>query len=160
MTINNSLPLTLPLNARPDIVAQFTFTTANKTVGTAAADNFALLLLPELPTGVEWVLTAANMVCSSNLATNNSNYVSLLLKNLSNSSADMFSTADSNTTKTTGGSALTANTKRTVVLSSSEAAKTATGGAVLQFSTKGTGTLANAVNNVTYTLTFTQYMNK
>jgi hypothetical protein len=91
------------------------------------------------------------------LTTHDTNYASFALKNLGQAGAgttDMLSTADANTTKITGGSALGANTKRSLTLSSTLANRDTVEGDRLKFVATGAGTLANTVTEGRLLLTF------
>jgi hypothetical protein len=91
------------------------------------------------------------------LAAHDTNYASFALKNLGQAGAgttDMLSTADANTTKITGGSALAANTKRALTLSSTLANRDTLEGDRLKFIATGAGTLANTVTEGRVLLTF------
>lgn len=91
------------------------------------------------------------------LAADDTNYASFALKNLGQAGAgttDMLSTAAGNSTKTTGGAALAANTKRSLTLSSTLANRDTVEGDRLKFVATGAGTLANTITEGRVLLTF------
>jgi carbon monoxide dehydrogenase subunit G len=82
------------------------------------------------------------------LAAHDSNYVTFSITNLGQGGAGtavMLAATDANTTKATGGTALTANAKRTLTLSSTTADLAVTEGDRLMVRFAATGTLAGAV---------------
>lgn len=91
------------------------------------------------------------------LATSNTNYITWTITNLGQAGAGtaaMLLVADSNTTKATGGSALAANTKRTLAISGTPANLPVTQGDRLLIRAAVTGTLANSVTFPVYQLIF------
>lgn len=90
------------------------------------------------------------------LATSDVNYITWTFTNLGQAGAGstvILSTADTNTTKTTGGSALAANTKRSLILSATVQDLQVIEGDRIRIRAAATGTLAN-------TVTFPVYMIK
>ena len=82
------------------------------------------------------------------LAAHDSNYITYQITNLGQAgagTAEILSSAATNTTKATGGAALAASTKRTLVISSTLADTAVTEGDVLRVRFAATGTLAGAV---------------
>lgn len=82
------------------------------------------------------------------LAASDSNYITFSITNLGQAgagTAEILSSAAANTTKTTGGTALAASTKRTLTLSSTVADLAVVEGDVLRIRFAATGTLAGAV---------------
>jgi hypothetical protein len=82
------------------------------------------------------------------LAANDTNYVTFSITNLGQAgsgTAAMLGAVDGNTTKATGGTALAANTKRTLTLSTVTADLAVTEGDRLLVRFAATGTLAGAV---------------
>lgn len=93
-------------------------------------------------------LAAAYFSSLAALATSDTNYVTFSITNLGQAGAGtaaMLAAADANTTKATGGSALAANTKRTLTLTSTTADKAVVEGDRLLVRFAATGTLAGAV---------------
>lgn len=82
------------------------------------------------------------------LAAHDSNYVTFSITNLGQAgagSAAMLAATDANTTKATGGSALSANTKRSLTLNGTAANLEVVEGDRLRIRFAATGTLAGAV---------------
>jgi hypothetical protein len=90
------------------------------------------------------------------LASNNTNYVTFTLTNKvgGTQSVVMLAATDANTTKATGGSALTAYVTRTLTLSSTTLDLAVNAGDVLLFEVTTTGTLANVVDTFSVRLQF------
>jgi hypothetical protein len=91
------------------------------------------------------------------LAANDTNFITWTIVNLGQSgagSAAMLTGGNVNTTRATGGSALAANTKRALSVSSVPADITVQQGDRIRIRAAGSGTLANAVNGAAYLLTF------
>lgn len=91
------------------------------------------------------------------LATNDSNYITFSITNLGQAGAGstaVLAATDANTTKATGGTALAANTKRTLTLSSTTASLSVTAGDRLRIRAAATGTLANTVTFPAYVVRF------
>jgi len=82
------------------------------------------------------------------LAAHDSNYITFSITNLGAAGAGtaaILGAVDGNTTKATGGSALSASTKRTLTLSTTTADLAVTEGDCLRLRATATGTLAGAV---------------
>ncbi len=82
------------------------------------------------------------------LAAHGSNYLTFTITNLGQAgsgTAEVLAAADSNTTKTTTGAAIAANTARTLVLTSTGADRAVVKGDRLRIRATATGTLANTV---------------
>lgn len=91
------------------------------------------------------------------LAQHGSNYVTFSITNLGQAgagSAAMLAATDANTTKTTTGSAISANTKRALTVSSVQADIKVQAGDRLLIRAAATGTLANTVTGPNFLLTF------
>lgn len=91
------------------------------------------------------------------LAANNTNYITFTITNLGQAGAGttvMLKAADSNTTKATGGTALGANTLRSLVLSTSPNDLQVVEGDRLLIRAAVTNTLANTVTFPTFLLLF------
>lgn len=91
------------------------------------------------------------------LAASDTNYITFSITNLGqdgSGSTAMLAATDANTTKATGGTALAANTKRTLTLNTTITNLNATIGDRLRIRAAATGTLANTVTFPVYQLTF------
>lgn len=126
----------------------------NATSGTIATtgNTDAYILAPR-----DMTLVAAYFSATAALATSDVNYITWTITNLGQAGAGtaaMLSTADSNTTKTTGGSAIAANTKRTLILSATPANLQVIEGDRLLIRAGATGTLANTVTFPNYLFIF------
>jgi len=92
------------------------------------------------------------------LAANDTNYITFSITNLGlagSGSAAMLAATDANTTKATGGTALTANAARTLTLSGTAANLVVAAGDRLRIRAAATGTLANTVTFPVYRANFT-----
>lgn len=92
------------------------------------------------------------------LATSDTNYITWSITNLGQAGAGstvMLAASDANTTKATGGTALAANTKRTLTVHGTPANLDVVAGDRLLIRAAATGTLANTVTVPVYLLTFT-----
>jgi len=86
------------------------------------------------------------------LAANDTNYITFSITNLGqdgSGSANLLSAGDENTTKATGGSAISADTKRQLVIGSSRGVEE---GDRLRIRAAVTNTLANTITNSVFTL--------
>jgi hypothetical protein len=94
-------------------------------------------------------VTGIKLNSLSGLAAHDSNYITPTVTNLGQADASgttaLLAASDANTTKATGGSALTANVPREFTLSSTAANLNVTEGDVLRCRATATGTLAGAV---------------
>ena len=93
-------------------------------------------------------LVAAVFTPLAALATSDTNYITFSITNLGQAGAGtaaMLAATDSNTTKATGGSALSASTKRALTLTSTAADLAVTEGDCLRIRAAATGTLSGAV---------------
>jgi hypothetical protein len=93
-------------------------------------------------------LVSAKLNSLSGLATDNTNYATFSITNLGQAGAGtavMLAATDANTTKTTGGSALVANTPRSLTLTSTTADLSVTEGDVLRCRATSAATLGGAV---------------
>lgn len=90
------------------------------------------------------------------LAAHDTNYVTFSITNLGSGSGStaMLAATDANTTKSTGGTALTANAKRTLSLHGTAANLAVTEGDRLLIRATAAGTLAGAVTRPLYELSF------
>lgn len=90
------------------------------------------------------------------LATSDTNYITFSVTNLGQAGAGttaLLAATNANTTKATGGSALAANTKRTLTLTSTGADLVVAAGDRIRIRAAATGTLANTVTFPTYLVT-------
>ena len=104
------------------------------------------------------VLSAAWFSGTDTLAANDSNYITFSITNLGTSgsgTAAMLAATDANTTKATGGTALTANARRVLSLNGTAANLVVAAGDRLRIRAAATGTLANTVTFPVYALNFT-----
>lgn len=91
------------------------------------------------------------------LAAHGSNYITFSITNLGQAGAGsnaMLLASDANTTKTTTGSAIAANTKRTLTLNTDATKRAVVAGDRLRIRATATGTLANTVTGANFLLTF------
>ena len=101
------------------------------------------------------VLSAAIFSGVDALAASDTNYITFTITNLGQAgagSAAMLAATDANTTKTTGGTALSANTRRDLILTSTAANLVVARGDRLRLRAGVTGTLANTVTFPVYVL--------
>lgn len=101
-------------------------------------------------------VTAVKLLSLSGLAANDSNYITPTVTNLGAAAAGtaaILAASDANTTKATGGSALTANVVRSFTLSSTAADLNVTEGDVIRIRATATGTLAGAVTRPQWEIT-------
>lgn len=92
------------------------------------------------------------------LTANDSNYITFTITNLGTSgsgSTAVLAASDANTTKATGGTALSANARRVLTLNGTAANLVVAAGDRLRIRAAATGTLANTVTFPVYTLNFT-----
>lgn len=102
-------------------------------------------------------LTSALFSGVDALAASDTNYITFTITNLGQAGAGstaMLAATDANTTKTTGGTALSANTKRTLTLNGTAANLVVAAGDRLRLRAAATGTLANTVTFPVWQLTF------
>ena len=104
------------------------------------------------------VLSEADFSGANALAANDTNYITFTITNLGQAGAGttvMLAATDANTTKLTGGLALTANARRSLTLNGTAANLIVVAGDRLRFRAAATGTLANTVGFPVYNLTYT-----
>lgn len=142
----------------PATVEDFIVTSGNATIATTGNTDL-LVTIPTLPSGVKWELVNADFSSTDALATDNTNYVTFSITNKSNSDAAMLAATAANTTKTTGGSALAAYTRRALTLNGTPANLRVDSADVLLVRAAASGTLAGAVTNANVTLTFRRKVN-
>lgn len=113
------------------------------TIPTAAGTTEILLIAPCAGT-----LSAGAFVGANSLAANDTNYVAFTLVNkgqLGAGSAQMLAASPNNTSKATGGAALTGYVPYTLALTGTQGNLVVAKGDVLVFQAVGNGTLANTV---------------
>jgi hypothetical protein len=104
------------------------------------------------------VLTSARFSGTDALAASDTNYITFTITNLGTTgsgSAAMLAATDANTTKTTGGSALTANALRNLTLNATAANLVVAAGDRIRARAAVTGTLPNTVTFPVYNLIYT-----
>lgn len=102
-------------------------------------------------------LISVDFSALSNLSTSDTNYITFSITNIGQDgtgSAAMLAATDANTTKATGGSALTGNTKRQLTLNATHNNTQVVEGDRLRIRAAVTGVLANAVAFPTFMLRF------
>lgn len=118
---------------------------------TGNTDNY--VIVPETGT-----LDSVDFSSLAALTANDSNYITFSITNLGQAGAGstaMLAATDANTTKSTGGTGLSANTKRSLTLHGTAANLAVTAGDRLLIRAAATGTLAGAVTVPVYLLRFT-----
>lgn len=121
-------------------------------IDTAAASYLAYIRVPESGT-----LASLSILAVSTLATSDSNYITFTVTNKGQAGAGtavMLAATAANTTKVTGGSAITLGVVRNFTLTATGADLAVVKGDVLLVTATVTGTLANAVNMAYYTADF------
>lgn len=104
------------------------------------------------------VLSSAVFSGVDALAANDTNYITFSITNLGQAgagSAAMLAATDANTTKATGGTAIAANTVRTLSLNGTAANLVVAAGDRIRIRAAATGTLANTVTFPVYRMSFT-----
>ena len=104
------------------------------------------------------VLTSARFSGTDALAASDTNYITFTITNLGTTgsgTATMLAATDANTTKTTGGSALTANALRALTLNGTASNLVVAAGDRIRARAAVTGTLANTVTFPVYNLIYT-----
>ena len=100
-------------------------------------------------------LASAEFNTGTTLATNDTNYVTFTVTNITNSNAAMLVSDNAATTKVTGGSAWTASTVRSLVVHATAANLIVAAGDVIRVRIAVTGTLGAALSNASAILRFT-----
>jgi hypothetical protein len=98
-------------------------------------------------------LATVGFVAASNLAANDTNYITFTCTNVTQSKT-LFANDATENTKATGGTAITADGLRYFTLTGTTADLNVTAGDLIKIVATVTGTLANAVNSVTYSIDF------
>lgn len=139
--------------AKMDVDAKtFTVQVNLATIATTGNTDASLLI------GRAGTLTAAYFNGTDALAANDTNFIAFSLTNFKADGTGtdaMLSTGDTNTTKATGGSALSAVVTRTLQISGTPLNLAVSAGHRLRFRAAANGTLANTVTNGIVTLVFT-----
>lgn len=134
-----------------DAAARKTVVTSERTVADTGNTDF-YITVPE--TGI---LDSLEFVGIDALATSDTNYITFSATNLGQAGAGttvMLAASNANTTKATGGSALAANTKRSLTLNATVANLAVTQGDRIRVRCAVTGTLAAAVTGAQVTARF------
>jgi len=103
------------------------------------------------------VLTSARFSGTDALAASDTNYITFTITNLGTTgsgTATMLAATDANTTKTTGGTALTANALRNLTLNGTASNLVVAAGDRIRARAAVTGTLANTVTFPVYNLIY------
>jgi hypothetical protein len=136
-----------------NIAAGFYETAVSATIGTAAGDTDAYIIVD-----AAGVLVTARFSATTALVTDVTNYITWTITNLGQAgagSAAMLAASAANSTQTTGGSAIAANTLRNLTLNGTAANLVVAAGDRLRIRATAAGTLANTVTFPVYNLTFT-----
>jgi hypothetical protein len=123
------------------------------TIAIATGNNDVYVIVP-----AAGVISAAWFSGVDSLSASDSNYITFSITNLGTSgsgTAAMLAATDANTTKATGGAALTANARRVLSLNATAANLVVAAGDRLRIRAAVTGTLANTVTFPVYALNFT-----
>jgi len=144
------MPSSLPFNKktdRVDNVDKIYVNLSDKTIATTGNTDFYFTV----PAGADrWKLVSAAFSGSANLAANDTNYITFTIRNITVGVESL----GTNTTQATGGSAITADTAKTLTLTSTPADLVFDAGDVVRVRAAATGTLANTVTNANYSLVF------
>lgn len=120
----------------------------SQTIGTAAGTYDAYFMAESSGNVIQIDFSGTDA-----LAASNTNYITWSITNLGQAgagSAALLAASDANTTKTTGGSAISANTKRTLTLTSTLNDLNLVTGDRIRIRVTVTGTLANTVTFPVY----------
>ena len=135
-----------------NIESGFTESQPGATIATTGdSDVYAIV-------GSDGVLSAVEFSGVDALAASNTNYITFSITNLGQAGAGtaaMLAATDANTTKATGGTALSANTRRSLTLTGTANDLIVVAGDRLRIRAAATGTLANSVTFPVYSLKFT-----
>lgn len=130
-----------------------TVQSANATIATTSTTD-VLVTAP-----ITGKLLNADFSSVSALAANDTNFVTFSITNLGQSGAGstaMLAATDANTTKATGGTALTANSKRALTLNGTSSNLRVNSGDVLRVRFAASGTLAGSVVGANVVMRFYQ----
>lgn len=123
------------------------------TIGTAAGNNDDYVIVP-----ITGIFAGVDFSAVDALATSDTNFITWTITNLGQAGAGstaLLAAGNGNTTKTTGGSAIAANTKRALSITTVVGADQVAAGDRLRIRAAVTGTLANTVAYPAYILRFT-----
>ena len=135
-----------------DIATGFTASQQGATIATTGNSDVFIIA------SAAGVLTSAVFSGVDALAASDTNYITFSVTNLGQAgagSAAMVAATDANTTKTTGGTALSANAARSLALNGIAANLVVAAGDRIRIRAAATGTLANTVTFPVYRLNFT-----
>ena len=135
-----------------DIATGFTASQQGATIATTGNSDVFIIA------SAAGVLTSAVFSGVDALAASDTNYITFSVTNLGQAgagSAAMVAATDANTTKTTGGTALSANAARSLALNGTAANLVVAAGDRIRIRAAATGTLANTVTFPVYRLNFT-----
>lgn len=130
--------------------AALTPSTVNTATIATTSNTDGYVIVPK--TGV---IASARFSGVDALATSDTNYITFSITNLGQAGSGttaILAATDANTTKATGGTAIAANTVRSLTLTSTAADLAVTAGDRLRICAAATGTLANTVTFPVYTL--------
>lgn len=114
------------------------------TIQTASGNLDIYLMAPE-----DGILHSAELSALDGLAASDTNYLTFSMTNLGQSgtgTTEMLAATAENTTKVTGGAALTANSRRILKTATTPSALNVNAGDRIRFRSTGTGTLSNTVS--------------
>jgi len=137
---------------RADALSEAVLVKEGATIATAAGANSVYVTAP-----VTGKLTGVEFASLAGLAASDSNYITFSVVNLGQAGAGavaMLAVSNANTTKVTGGSAITANARKQLTLHGTAANLAVAKGDRLQVIATVTGTLAGTVTIPVYALTF------
>lgn len=132
-------------------LAAYPVHTADKTIATTSNTDFYLIV----PAAGK--LLSVDFSGIDALAANDTNYITFSITNLGQAGAGstaMLAATDANTTKATGGTAIAANTKRSLTKNATAANLVVAEGDRLRIRAAATGTLANTVTGSAFCLRF------
>lgn len=153
VTIAGTSALNAASKVASNLRSGFSAAQQGATIATAAGNNDAFVIVP-----ANGVLSSADFSGVDALTANNSNYITFSITNLGQAgagSAAMLAATDANTTKATGGTGLSANSRRSLTLNGTAANLAVVAGDRLRIRAAVTGTLANTVTFPVYNLNFT-----
>jgi len=151
VTLNNST-LSATTKTLNNLRSGFSAFQQGANIATATGNNDVYVIVP-----ADGTLTGADFSGFDALAANNTNYITFSITNLGQagtSTTAMLAATDANMTKSTGGSALSANARRSLTLNGTAANLIVVTGDRLRLRAAVTGTLANTVTFPVYNLTF------
>lgn len=153
VTIAGTSALNAASKVASNLRSGFSAAQQGATIATAAGNNDVFVIVP-----ANGVLSSADFSGVDALTANNSNYITFSITNLGQAgagSAAMLAATDANTTKATGGTGLSANSRRSLTLNGTAANLAVVAGDRLRLRAAVTGTLANTVTFPVYNLNFT-----